>query len=88
MPGPDTITSVQFARLLGLPDTPVVIDVRTDDDYAADPSFIPASIRRDYRTVITWGAAYAGCSVVVVCQRGLKISQGVAAWLRQLGAGA
>ena len=28
----------------------------------------------------------AGRSVVVICQRGLKLSQGVAAWLRHVGA--
>src|SRR4051794_40496294 len=86
MPGPDLITSVQFARLLGLPDTPVVIDVRNDDEYATDPRLVPASIRRDYRTVASWGADFAGHSVIVVCQRGLKLSHGVAGWLRQLGA--
>jgi rhodanese-related sulfurtransferase len=86
MPGPDTITTTQFARLLGLPDTPVVIDVRTDDDYATDPRLVPASLRCDARTVTSWGPAYAGRSVIVVCQRGLKLSHGVAAWLRHLGA--
>ncbi len=86
MPGPDTITTTQFARLLGLPDTPVVIDVRTDDDYATDPRLVPASLRRDFHTVTSWGPAYTWRSVIVVCQRGLKLSHGVAAWLRHLGA--
>jgi rhodanese-related sulfurtransferase len=86
MPAPDTIVISQLSRLIGLPDAPILLDVRTDEDYAADPRLLPASFRRDYRTVTSWAADYAGRSVVVVCQRGLKLSQGVAAWLRQSGA--
>src|SRR5262249_2039959 len=41
--------------------------------------------RRDYRGVAAWAAAYAGRSVVVACQKGLKLSQGVVAWLRHEG---
>jgi rhodanese-related sulfurtransferase len=85
MPAPDTITTTQLARLVGLPDAPVLLDVRTEEDYAADPRLLPASVRRDHRDVTTWIANYAGRHVVVVCQRGLKLSQGVAAWLRHGG---
>src|SRR6201987_1008367 len=47
---------------------------------------LPTSLRRDHRTVSSWGEEYAGRSAVVVCQRGQKLSQGVAAWLRHAGA--
>ncbi len=86
MATPDTITVAQLARLVGTPDAPVLVDVRIDNDHAVDPRFLPASVRRDYRTVASWGGEYAGRSVVVVCQRGQKLSQGVAAWLRHAGA--
>jgi rhodanese-related sulfurtransferase len=87
MPSPDTITSAQLSRLIGLPDAPVLLDVRTEEDHAADPRMLPASHRRDHRTVSAWGTGYAGRPVVVViCQRGLKLSEGVAAWLRHSGA--
>ena len=86
MPAPDTITAPQLSRLVGLPDAPVLLDVRTEEDYAADPRLLPASVRRDARTVTSWAADYAGRSVVVACHRGLKLSQGVAAWLRHAGA--
>jgi rhodanese-related sulfurtransferase len=86
VPTPDAITAAQLSRLIGTADAPLVIDVRTDEDHAADPSALPASIRRDYRTVATWAKAYAGRSVAVVCTRGAKLSQGVAAWLRHAGA--
>ena len=85
MPGPDTISPQQLSRLIGTADAPVIIDVRMDDDFDADPRLIPTAERRDYSRVADWAAAYDGCSVVVACQKGLKLSQGVAAWLRQSG---
>lgn len=81
----EQITVAQLSRLVGLPDAPVVIDVRIDEDVAADPVFLPAAVRRDYRKVAEWAPAYAGRRVVVVCQQGLKLSEGVAAWLRHIG---
>lgn len=86
MPAPDIITPSQLARLVGTPDAPLVIDVRTDDDFALDPRSLPGSIRRDFRSVSNWAGEAGGRPVAVVCQRGLKLSQGVAAWLRHVGA--
>jgi rhodanese-related sulfurtransferase len=86
MAAPDTINATQLSRLVGTPEAPVIVDVRIDTDYASDPRMLPASIRRDYRTVSSWAQDYAGQPVVVVCQRGKKLSQGVAAWLRHAGA--
>lgn len=86
MATPDTITVAQLARLVGTPESPLVIDVRIDTDHAADPRMLPASIRRGHKHVSTWADQYAGRFVVVVCQRGRKLSQGVAAWLRHAGA--
>jgi rhodanese-related sulfurtransferase len=85
MATPDTITVAQLIRLVGTPEAPIIIDVRIDTDHAADPRVLPASIRRDHRTVSSWAAEYAGQFVVVVCQRGQKLSQGAAAWLRHAG---
>ncbi|MCR0984259.1 sulfurtransferase/chromate resistance protein [Roseomonas populi] len=85
MPAPDTITAVQLSRLIGLPDAPVLLDVRTGQDFAADPRLIPTSVLRYSAAVPQWAAEFTGRSVVVICQRGLKISHGVAAWLRHAG---
>ncbi|WP_374654197.1 chromate resistance protein ChrB domain-containing protein [Dongia sp.] len=82
MPGPDNISPQQLSRLIGLADSPVIVDVRDEEDYAADPRLIPGAQRRDYRNVAQWARDLAGGQVVVTCQRGLKLSQGVAAWLR------
>jgi rhodanese-related sulfurtransferase len=79
------ITPAQLSRLVGLPDAPVLLDVRIDEDVAADPRLLPASGRRSHRDVADWAGAYAGRKVVVICQRGQKLSEGVAAWLRHEG---
>jgi rhodanese-related sulfurtransferase len=86
MPAPDTITAVQLSRLIGLPDAPVLLDVRTGQDYSSDPRLVPTSVLRDAASAPEWAAEFIGRSVVVICQRGLKLSHGVAAWLRHAGA--
>jgi rhodanese-related sulfurtransferase len=86
MASPDSINVAQLSRLIGTRDAPAIVDVRIDDDHARDPRMLPASVRRDYRTVASWADQYAGRSVVVICRRGRELSQGVAAWLRNAGA--
>ncbi len=88
MPAPTIVTIQQLARRIGLPDAPVLIDVRTEEDAAADPRLLPGAIRRSHTDVAGWAGGFAGRDVVVVCQKGLKLSQGAAAWLRHAGADA
>ena len=85
MSSPNAISPQKLARLVGRPDCPVLIDVQTDEDFAADPRLVPGAIRRPFGTVPDWAAEFAGRPVVVICQKGLKISAGVAAWLRREG---
>lgn len=85
MPSPNEISVPTLSRLVGLPGTPVVVDVRIDEDYAADPRLIPGSVRRDFKAVSAWAGEFAGRPVIVACQKGLKLSQGSAAWLRHEG---
>jgi rhodanese-related sulfurtransferase len=85
MPSTTTITVPQLSRLVGLPDAPTIVDVRIDEDYDADPRLLPASVRRDFKTASTWAGEFTDQKVVVICQRGQKLSQGVAAWLRHEG---
>src|SRR5215831_14607635 len=49
------------------------------------PRLLPGSLRRDYRAVAQWASVYRDKSVVVLCQRGQKLSEGTAAWLRHEG---
>jgi rhodanese-related sulfurtransferase len=73
------------ARLIGVPHGPALIDVRVKEDFAADPRFIPGVVRRPYETVSSWAPEFARRSAVVICERGQKLSEGVAAWLRHAG---
>jgi len=85
MAGPNTISRQQLSRLIGTNEAPIIIDVRMDDDFAADPRLLPAAQRRDYTKVADWANDCGRANAVVVCQKGLKLSEGVAAWLRQSG---
>ena len=81
----NTISAEKLARLIGVPHGPALIDVRAKEDFAADPRFIPGAIRRSHETVSSWAPELAGRSAIVICERGQKLSEGVAAWLRHGG---
>ena len=85
MPGPTQITPAQLMRLIGTPDAPTVFDVRLAEDLAADPRLIPASTHLPHTAFDPAPALPPGSFVVVACQRGKKLSQGVAALLRVQG---
>jgi rhodanese-related sulfurtransferase len=86
MSSPTLISPDKLARLIGTAKTPVLIDVRTEEDFAADPRLIPGAVRRKHQAAADWGEEFSGRSAVVVCQHGQKLSQGTAAWLRHLDA--
>ena len=83
-----SISASKLIRLLGTPKSPAIVDVRIDEDFAAIPELIPTAVRRSHRDVAQWAPQFRHQHVVVVCHKGLKLSQGVAAWLRQLGGSA
>jgi rhodanese-related sulfurtransferase len=80
-----SISSEKLYRLVGTANAPALIDVRSDEDFAADPQLIPGASRRSHRHVQDWGPGLTGRSVVVICQKGQKLSEGTAAWLRHGG---
>ena len=84
----NSISIEKLARLIGVPHGPALIDVRAKEDFAADPRFIPGAIRRPHETVSSWAPDFAGRSAVVICEKGQRLSEGVAAWLRHAGAAA
>jgi len=88
MPAPDTISIEKLARLVGLPKCPALIDVRTDEDFDADPRLIPSATRRRAVEVAEWAGDLDARAAVVICQKGLKLSHGTAAWLRHEGVSA
>ena len=88
MPALNAITVDKLARLVGTPRGPAIIDVRRDEDFAANPALIPGAVRRPWDAVAEWAVQYRDRQVVVACRQGHGISQGAAAWLRQGGADA
>ena len=88
MPSPTEITVSQLSRLIGTPAAPVLLDVRTDEDFELDPDFIPSAIRQPYLEVTSLVEHLQDRKVVVYCQKGKKISQGAMALLRHHGVSA
>ena len=78
-----TISTDKLARLMGTANMPVLIDVRTEADFAADPRLIPGTVRRSHEDAADWSAEFSGRNAIVSCLRGAKLAQGTAAWLRQ-----
>lgn len=85
MPSINVIPVDKLARLVGTPKCPLLIDIRTDAEFAADPRLIPGSRRRAIDNLPDWAAELSGKSVVVICQDGDAAAHGVAAWLRAAG---
>jgi rhodanese-related sulfurtransferase len=85
MSGPNSLKCEKLNRLIGTVTAPLLLDVRTDEDFAADPFLIPGSFRKNHHDVANWGQALNGKSAIIICHHGAKLSEGTAAWLRQLG---
>lgn len=82
MSGPNEISVEKLHRLIGTPSCPQLIDVRTDDDFADDPRLVPTATKLAHNAV---SPADIATNCVVICQRGAKLSHGVAAVLRNSG---
>ncbi len=85
MPQPNQMAPAQLARLVGLPDAPAIVDVRLPEDLASDPRLIPGSFLLTHTACDPAPARLRERRVVVVCARGRKLSEGVAALLRTQG---
>ncbi|MFT5707318.1 MAG: rhodanese-related sulfurtransferase [Oceanospirillaceae bacterium] len=90
MASPTEITCPQLSRLIGTSDCPIIIDVRIDADFAADPYLIPSAFRHPFNRIIEIADQLlhdkpAHKRVVIYCQKGFKVSQGAAALLRTYG---
>ena len=82
MAAPNTISIDKLVRLIGTPKCPVLVDVREQGDFEADPHLIPSSTRSNK---LEDRAGYGGKSAIVICQQGSSLSQGAAALLRDQG---
>ena len=81
-----TISVAELRGLIGAPDAPVIVDVCIDEDFDADPRLIPTAFRWPHDRIADLAPSLGGRGAVVVCQKGLKLSQGAAALLRSAGA--
>jgi rhodanese-related sulfurtransferase len=77
-----SISLEKLSRLVGTANAPALVDVRIDEDFAADPRLIPGAMRRSHLDVHDWASRMTGQSVVVICNKGQKLAEGTAAWLR------
>ncbi|WP_306114490.1 MULTISPECIES: sulfurtransferase/chromate resistance protein [unclassified Roseovarius] len=85
MPAPNEITPQQLLRLIGTPDCPAIADIRIEPDFGDDPHLIPGSFRHPHTDIPGLIKRLDGRPCVIVCQKGIKLSQGLTAWLRSEG---
>jgi rhodanese-related sulfurtransferase len=71
-----SISIDRLARLVGRPDSPLLIDVRIEVDFASDPRLIPGSVRMNHAQAPGWSRDFAGRDVVTICQKGLPLGFG------------
>ena len=79
------ISPANLMRLIGTPQCPVLIDVCIDPDFADDHYLIPTAQRHPQTDIDGIVARSAGKQTIIICQKGLKLSHGVAARLRSRG---
>ncbi len=85
MPALNTISIDKFARLIGIPTGPAVIDVRPGEEFTTEPLLLPGTLRRPSADIAAWAPEFHGRAAVIVCRNGGTSSQGVAARLRHEG---
>ena len=83
---PNTITLKELSGLMLGAGAPILIDVRKDPDYAADPRLLPGALKRSFAEIESWGKALPhGRPVVVYCAEGKSVGAAAAQWLRAQG---
>ncbi len=85
MAAPNEITPKQLLRLIGTPDCPLIVDICLAEDRAEDPFLIPGALIACHEDVTQIADMSAEKHVVIVCQKGLKLSMGMASFLRAHG---
>ena len=83
---PSSLSCTAIFDRLGLPDSPIVFDVREAADYAARPRLIPGALRADPDRVAEWARTLPRTrAVVAYCAHGGKVSTLVADELTAMG---
>jgi rhodanese-related sulfurtransferase len=81
----NSISTERLARLIGTPKCPTLVDLRSDEDFAADPRLVPGSTRRSADSGLDWAVELRDRPAVLICRDGLQLSVGAAAMLREAG---
>lgn len=84
-PGFTEISPKQLMRLIGTPECPLILDVCIPEDVAENPYRIPTSKAVSHHALAPLMQVLKDQHVVVVCQKGKKLSHGTAAILRAQG---
>lgn len=87
MPAPNAISYEKLSKIIGTPRAPLLLDVRSDEDYLVHPYLLPGAVRADDRAMASV-AALAPNAAITICRAGHRRSQGAAAMLRAEGVGA
>lgn len=65
MPAPNSISTDKLSRIIGTPRAPLLLDVRSEDDFGTDPRLIPGAIRTDDQAMAVMAALTAITAAVV-----------------------
>lgn len=84
MPGPNLIIPDKLLKLIGLPQSPLLLDIRTADELEAFPRRIPGAVPHAAEDPGAC-ALHAGRSLVVIDTDGGNRAAGLAALLREAG---
>ena len=85
MAAPNEITIQQLLRLIGTPNCPQIVDISIDPNFADDPHQIPGAFRHLHGDLPGLVTRLNGQPSIIICQKGIKLSQGMAAQLRSAG---
>lgn len=88
MPEPNVIYPKELNKLIGTSDVSAIVDICVETDFADDPYLIPGSWRHPFNDVDGLAKKLHGKCAIIVCQKGKKLSQGVAALLTARGVNA
>lgn len=81
----NNISPSQLIRLIGTPDCPLLVDVGLDEDYEQLPYLIPGAAHYLHQHLDVLHDAAEDCQVIVICQKGRKLSHGLMSLLQSIG---
>jgi rhodanese-related sulfurtransferase len=84
----NAISVEQLARLVGTHKCPTLVDIRAEEEFAADPRLLPGAVHRPHVDVAQCAQELRARPVVAICQTGGASSHGLAALLRLEGVSA